>query len=231
MAEENKQQSSELPKGAAEQAQPIEGEAHPGWRAIFRQAFEKARRENRPANRSGLGRDHSRSLFLLAGAAIAVLLLFLGVFSSPNQGRKSANGKQRMPLDRQTPGQEESATPMLNAQLAPSDAAGSKGVTAEDIDKTARPSFGSRPQPAAIGAGKAAPHALGQIDFSGAAASEPPLEPASSSKPATLGQNEDFLFTPLVNVSFLPEAARGRVLPLCRPAKCTLADLGERAPL
>lgn len=173
MAEESKQQSSEPLKGAAEHAQPIEGEAHAGWRAIFRQAFEKARRENQPTNRTGLGRDHSRSLFLLAGAAIAVLLLFLGVFSSPNHVRKSANGRQRMPLDRKTPGQAGSATPMLSAQMAPSDTGGSKGVTAEDVDKTARPSFGGQARPAAPGTGKAAPFALGQIDFSG---------PASSSK-------------------------------------------------
>src|SRR5487761_463191 len=83
-------------------------DVRPGWREIFRQAFDKARRERRIARRRELGRDHSRSLFLLAGAAIAVLLLFLGVFSSSNNARKSIDAKRAGTPDlgrRVTPGQ------------------------------------------------------------------------------------------------------------------------------
>lgn len=195
MAEENERKHSEtLEVAATEQVPPIEDSAHPGWRDIFRQAFDKARRENRPANRSGLGRDHSRSLFLLAGAAIAVVLLFLGVFSSPNRARKSANVRppgtpnlgQRATPDQQMAGQAGSVTPILSAQTGQPDAGGSKGVTADDVDKTARPiqpSLGAQPRPAAVPLpGKAAPYALGQIDFSDSSPRERGTELASSAK-------------------------------------------------
>src|SRR6185437_7078394 len=87
MAEEIENKIPGVPESALAE-EPLIDEtdvrAHPGWREIFRQAFERARRDERVTNRRELGRDRSRSLFLLAGAAIAVLLLFLGVFSSSN---------------------------------------------------------------------------------------------------------------------------------------------------
>jgi len=90
MAAENEKKTTGAPEtGPAEE--PLVDEAkvssRPGWREIFRQAFDKARREHQVTNRRELGRDRSRSLFLLAGAAIAVLLVFLGVFSSSNTAR------------------------------------------------------------------------------------------------------------------------------------------------
>src|SRR5216684_1970938 len=76
MVEENEKKTTEAPEtGPAEE--PLVDEAkdssRPGWREIFRQALDKARREHQVTNRRELGRDRSRSLFLLAGAAIAVL--------------------------------------------------------------------------------------------------------------------------------------------------------------
>src|SRR5260370_12129048 len=68
--------------------------ARPRWRQIFRQAVEKARRDQGTTNRRELGRDHSRSLFLLVAAAIAIVLLFLGIFSSPNSDKKSAQTRR-----------------------------------------------------------------------------------------------------------------------------------------
>jgi len=141
--------------------------AHPGWREIFRQAFERARRDERVTNRRELGRDRSRSLFLLAGAAIAVLLLFLGVFSSSDTVRKSADARRPVAPDlgrRVTPGQLAggqigSVTPLLNAQAGQVETPSNQNVTSEDVDKTARPA-----QP--VVAGNAGPYALGKIDFS-----------------------------------------------------------------
>ena len=53
------------------------------WREAFRTAFDKARRQQKPAeSRQELGRDKSKSLFLLIGVCVAVLLLFFGVFST-----------------------------------------------------------------------------------------------------------------------------------------------------
>ena len=194
MAEENERNnSSSAEEEPVEQALPVETGDRPGWREIFRQAFERARRENRPANRSGLGRDRSRSLFLLVGAAIAVLLLFLGVFSSPNGSRKPANARpagrpdlgQRTTPGQQTAGQTGSVAPLLSAQTGNTEPPGSQGVTAEDVDKTARPIHGPGVQPKALDTttpAKAGPYALGQIDFSDAAVRERAPEPASSAK-------------------------------------------------
>src|SRR5487761_1026607 len=110
MAEENEKQPNVVEPAKLEEAQADEMDVstRPGWREIFRQAFDKARRERRIASRRELGRDRSRSLFLLAGAAIAVLLLFLGVFSSSNNARKSIDAKRAGTPDlgrRVTPGQ------------------------------------------------------------------------------------------------------------------------------
>jgi hypothetical protein len=199
MAEENERRNTEPAEdSAAEQVQVIEDDTHPGWRDVFRQAFDKARRDNRPANRSGLGRDHSRSLFLLAGAAIAILLLFLGVFSSPNRARKSANVRppgtpnlgQRPTPGQQTGGHAGSPTPMLSAQTGQPANEGNDGVSAEDVDRTARPiqsSSSGQPTPATAPVPrKAGPYALGQIDFSDA----PPRDRAESATSAK-AQSDD----------------------------------------
>src|SRR5260370_36776510 len=68
--------------------------ARPALRQIFRQAVEKARRDQGTTNRRELGRDHRRSLFFLVGAAIASVLLFLGIFSSPNAGNEPAQTRR-----------------------------------------------------------------------------------------------------------------------------------------
>src|SRR6266567_5944186 len=127
MAEENDKRTSGVPE-AVPVEEPLIDETdvrtRPGWREIFRQAFDKARREQRVTNRRELGRDRSRSLFLLAGAAIAVLLLFLGVFSSSNTTRKSIVGRRpgtpdlgrKVTPGQQATGQTGSVTPLLNAE-------------------------------------------------------------------------------------------------------------------
>jgi hypothetical protein len=167
-----------LEEAATDQPQSFENDAHPRWREIFHQAFEKARRESKPVNRTGLGRDHSRSLFLLAGAVIAVLLLFFGVFSSPTRTRKSLHTRsvgtpnlgQKLGPGQQSNTSTGSPTPLLSAQVGSPDAAGSGGVTAEDVDRTARPvpppMNGQRHPVQTHAPAQAAPYALGQIDFS-----------------------------------------------------------------
>lgn len=181
MAEENEKKTTDAPE-AIPVEEPLIDETkvspRPGWREIFRQAFDKARREHQVTNRRELGRDRSRSLFLLAGAAIAVLLVFLGVFSSSNTARKSTDARRVGAPDlgrRVTPGQQPtdqtgSVTPLLNAQTGQPEAPGSQGVTPEDVGRTARPaqpSIGTQPRLAtAPVARNAGPYALGKIDFS-----------------------------------------------------------------
>ena len=107
----------ELPTEPSEEGKS----SQPGWRDLFRQAFEKARRAQQPvASRRELGKDKSKSLLVLAGAAVVVGLLFLGVFSTPNKPKKADTGRTGTPdLGRRvTPGQEKAApgtsvTPLL----------------------------------------------------------------------------------------------------------------------
>ncbi len=196
MAEENEKKAI----GAAE-AGPVEESSidettvssRPGWREIFRQAFDKARREHQVTNRRELGRDRSRSLFLLAGAGVAVLLVFLGVFSSSNTERKSTDASRVGTPDlgrRETPGQRAtdqtgSVTPLLNAQTGQPEAAGSQGVTPEDVGRTARPTqsaIGVHPKSSTTPVTRnPGPYALGKIDFSDTASSQQAPAPSNSS--------------------------------------------------
>ncbi len=150
MAEANDKATVEAAEiGSAEKA-PTEQEAipaRPRWRQIFRQAVEKARRDQGTTNRRELGRDHSRSLFVLVGAAIAIVLLFLGIFSSPNADRKSAQGRRpgtpelgrKMTPGQRDPQQSGSVTPLLSADVARRESSGVQGVSPDDVSKTARP--------------------------------------------------------------------------------------------
>lgn len=196
MAEQNEKKTIGAPDaGPAEEPSIDETKAssRPGWREIFRQAFDKARREHQVTNRRELGRDRSRSLFLLAGAAIAVLLVFLGVFSSSNTARKSTDVRRARTPDlgrRMTPGQQAtgqtgSVTPLLNAQTGQPEAPGSQGVTPEDVGRTARPtqeSIGVQTKSSTTQVARnAGPYALEKIDFSDTTASQQAPAPSSSS--------------------------------------------------
>ena len=193
MAEENKAERTGAAENEIPQQLPAETESRPGWKEIFRQAFDKAQRQNRTAGRSGLGRDHSRSLFLLAGAAIAVLLVFLMVFSSPNRQVKT-NARPRGTPDlgqRSTPGQQlsgqtGSTTPLLNAQVGQSDAGGTKQITATDVNNTARPvqpSPSNSPKPSKpVVSDTESRYALGNIDVSDIAARQRPNQIDSTTK-------------------------------------------------
>ena len=187
MAEENERKTSPTETDHPEETATYEAEvsSRPGWRDILRQAFDKARREQQPTNRRELGRDRSRSLFLLAGAAIAVLLLFLGVFSSSNTTRKSTVGRRPGTPDlgrkvnpgQQATGQTGSVTPLLNAVAEQPQAPGGQGVTPEEVGRTARPTqslLAAQPKPAIAPSvpRNAGPYALGKIDFSDVAPNE-----------------------------------------------------------
>ena len=72
--------SAEEPEAAPEQPQTP-------WeriKAALRQTRETPQMRNIPARRE-MGKDRTKSLVLLAGAAIGVVLMFLGVFSSPQK--------------------------------------------------------------------------------------------------------------------------------------------------
>jgi len=151
MAEETEKQASaagERPPAEEPGTGEPEATQPPRLREIFLQALEKARREHQPAaTQRQKGRDRSKSLFLLVGAAIAVVLLFFGVFSSPNSTKNRASSKRPGTPDlgrRETPGQPAtnpmgSVTPLMSAETSQEDQSKGQAVTPKDVNNTARP--------------------------------------------------------------------------------------------
>jgi len=115
--------------------------------AKLRQAFSAALARTRPqqqpgTNRRELGADKSKTVLALGGLAIALILVFLGVFSQPNKKATPGGAAKNQPnLGRKvTPGSErndpnKSVTPLLDAKVQPAE--GNNGdVTPEDVNRT-----------------------------------------------------------------------------------------------
>jgi hypothetical protein len=166
-----------------ESAEPEAADGKRGiqWREIIRQAFEKARQTQQPTtSRRELSKDKSKSLVVLGGAALVMLLLFLGIFSSPQRAKKTVGQAGAPDLGRRTtPGQEStqggSVTPMLNAEVSSDQAVNRSDVTPEDIGRTARPGRTQALTTAQQTAekGNARQYALSRIDFDSALAQQP----------------------------------------------------------
>jgi hypothetical protein len=96
-----------------------------------------------PTTRKDLGKDKSKALFVLLAAAIAIILLFLVVFSTPQKQERRRDWQHDGQPDlgrRVTPGQDQkqdgSVTPLLAADTR-NQTPGSNGeVTPEDINRT-----------------------------------------------------------------------------------------------
>jgi hypothetical protein len=149
------------------------------WREIIRQAFDKARQTQQPrTTRRELSKDKSKSLLVLGGAAVAMFLLFLGIFSSPQKAKRTEGRAGAPDLGRRTtPGQESgqsgSVTPMLNAEVSGDEAVNRGDVTPEEIGRTARPGRPKAPAPQ-----QATPqYALSTIDFNPAPQEPGPPQP------------------------------------------------------
>lgn len=176
-----------------------------GFREIFRNALNRARREHRPgSSRKELSRDKSKSMFLLAGIAVALLLVFLGVFSAPKRQSLPSERRNGPNLGRKvTPGQEaaeqgRSATPLLNASQQPAEGDPGNPVTAEDVGRTSRSgdsilqsavtSAPEKPSPGRLG--NSQQYALKNVDFSDPAVAQQaagaPLPPPPPSDSADL---------------------------------------------
>jgi len=167
-------------------------------REILRNALSKARREQRPLrSRQELSRDRSKSMLWLASIAVALLMVFLGVFSAPMKMSPGARRNQPNLGRKVAPGREEtesgkSITPLLDASQQPADAALGHPVTAEDVGRTSRSADPSiRPVATTMKPETLSPaspknsqaHALKGIDFSDPLALQPaaagPLLPPS----------------------------------------------------
>ena len=170
----------------------------PGAFQALRTLLEKARpNQQGTPNRRELSRDKSKSFLLLAGATIALLLIFLGVFSSP---------KTRAPLPGETahgapslgrkaaPGQEQNdvaktVTPMLNADVREGDNGSGSQVTPQDVGGTS-PRY----------------HQFRQAVNGGAALEKPPAGRPTNSEAYAL-KNVDFS-DPTVGPTSIPSPPR-----------------------
>lgn len=165
------------------------------------------------AARKDLGKDKSKALFMLLATAIAVILLFLVVFSTPQKQERRRNWQHDGHPDlgrRVTPGQDQkqdgSVTPLLAADTR-NQMPGSNGeVTPEDINRTSHLDLQSetvKPSATAdtlipptqpnsnVAATKKAndqKYALGRIDFS---------DPALKQEYAKAGYGPDYPGAPL----------------------------------
>jgi hypothetical protein len=144
-------------KDAAEEPRPK------GVRATFREAFDRARNGRKGGgkakartnpsvtDRTARNRDRTRTLFVCVAGLVAVLVIFLGVFSSshaptkrpavtrrnPNLGRPEEHGSPAG-----------SVTPLLNAETGSQDGAAGQ-ITPEDINNTSAPRATKEAQPGA----------------------------------------------------------------------------------
>jgi len=117
----------------------------PGTFQTLRTLLEKVRRNQQSApSRRELSRDKSKSFLLLAGVSVALLLIFLGVFSRPKARGPLSGGTARgaPSLGRKaTPGQEQNdatktVTPMLNADVREGETGSGSQVTPQDVGGT-----------------------------------------------------------------------------------------------
>jgi type IV secretory pathway VirB10-like protein len=194
--------SAEDDDSREEGAKPEES-ATPGTVQTLRTLLEKVRRNQQASpSRRELSRDKSKSFLLLAGASAALLLISLGVFSSP---------KTRAPLPGEvargapslgrklTPGQEQNdatktITPMLNADVREGDNSSGSQVTPQDVGGTS-PRYnqfrqatgnatGALEKPPAGRPTNSDAYALKNVDFSDPAVVPPPSVPSPPRLPA-----------------------------------------------
>jgi hypothetical protein len=189
------------------------------FREILHESLEKARKTQQPVStHRELGKDKTKSLFVLVGAVVLILLIFLGVFSSPQKAKKLGSARRPGTPDlgrKVTPGQENaqrrSVTPMLNAEVGAGQTLNNSDVTPEDVGRTARLGLGE----GHAAATPAAPpsqglrqnknpgqYALNKIDFDSALAQQPGygVGPADQQppvpRPATQSTESDELRKP-----------------------------------
>jgi hypothetical protein len=216
-------------------------ETGPGGFKSLRAFLDKVRQNQKPvASRRELSRDKSKSLFLLVGVSIALLLVFFGLFSSP-KGGTAASGKLRGApnLGRKvTPEQGQNdppkaSTPILSADLRQSQTGVSSDVTPEEVGRTSphyepfdQSTIAGAAAPAKPAAGKVKSpdkYALRQIDFSDPAAQvgnipNPPRLPSSESdadlkKPSLVFARAAQNAKPAVSVLRDEPSGLGEILP------------------
>jgi hypothetical protein len=232
--------SVEIPANVVEAGEPEAPDGKPdfGWREIIRQAFVKARQSHEAtSSQSELRKDKTKAMLVLGGSAVLMLLLFLGIFSSPQRAKKAEAGRRQGAPDlgrRTTPGQENtqagSATPLLNAQVGGDQGLSKSDVTPEDIDRTARAGHAHNLAPAPGPAPKNIPgqYALGKVDSDFALAETPGygLGPAYQHPQAPPPRTES-IETDLRKPSLLFVRAAETTVPGGNPARLAALEQSE----
>ena len=159
-----------------------------GWRETFRMALDRARRQQKPReSRQELGRDRTKALVVLVALGVVLLLLFFGLFSSPNKPAhlpgENPHGQPSLG-QKLTPGQETSpnqaVTPLLSADVRANDPNTQGQLTPEDVDRTSRTAHLAKPSPTSGLNSEPQDYALRRVDFSDPLAGESTTEPAAS---------------------------------------------------
>jgi hypothetical protein len=132
---------------------PEEEQRPKGVAAVFREAFDRARHGQRQgsgtqpqgnsvvSDRSARNRDRTKTLLVSVAGLVAVLIIFLGVFSSSHTETRRDQAAKRYPSLGRPEDQSRragSVTPLLNAEANGQDP-GSAQLTPEDINSTSRP--------------------------------------------------------------------------------------------
>src|SRR5580704_6183562 len=178
-------------KGVA-QEQPVA----PNTFQALRTLLEKVRRNQQASlSRRELSRDKSKFFLLLASGSIALLLIFLGVFSSPKTRAplpgETARGAPSLGR-KQPPGQEQNGatktvTPMLTADVREGDNGSGSQVTPQEVGGTS-PRYNRFRQvngngvaavgnPSASRSSNAETYALKNVDFSDSTVAQAPSIP------------------------------------------------------
>lgn len=193
----------------AEELEPEEERQPKSVAAVFRDAFQRARHgrkrgaatqtKSNPSvsDRTARNRDRTKTLFVSVVGLVAVLIIFLGVFSSSHTETKREQAAKRNPSlgrpEDQARKAAGSVTPLLSAEMNGQDAANGQ-LTPEDINSTSRQRGAGDTARRAPGGAKAqgarpnTAHALNNVPFT-----DPALEAyrqqvtASASAPAPAG--------------------------------------------
>jgi type IV secretory pathway VirB10-like protein len=186
--------------------------ARGGWRETFRIALDRARKQQKVREtRQELGRDRTKALAVLVAVAVVLLLLFFGLFSSPNKpARLPGENNHGQPSlgQKVTPGQgtndpDKAVTPMLSADVRANDPTMQGRVTPEDIDRTSRTGHLAKPSPATRTGSELQDYALSRVDFSDPLAGKSttvPSIPASAQLPPRVTEQADLKKPSLVFV-------------------------------
>ena len=144
---------TESPEEELAQSEPVP--AKRGVAATFRDAFRRAKERQQSSSaaaetakaRSELSRDKTKTLFAMVAAIVALLIVFLGLFSSSHDQvqREQAARRGKPSLGRPETGTETrppgSVTPMLSAEMAGQEPPTDE-VTPEDVNNTSRQKIG-----------------------------------------------------------------------------------------